>query len=300
MTTSNNTLSPAQVLSCLVLGCLVLGLAACDSAPMSSGTVLGDDRDGVFVWRAAGTGEGPGEHEFMSFVGSLAGDSVVTYDDGLRRVQVFSPDGELARTMRAASPWSEFVTWDAVGVLGRLLAMLRIATFALDDGSVSELMDVPGAEQVISRGGRLSMAYTFGKGPEFAVAAGRLAVVDTEVFSIRSISLDDGSTTAILRRDEPIREVTSEHVEAYVDWMARRNMTGGLTAEDMEPRKAGWRERPKASTLPTRRRSAAIRGLHAGVRADVRSGEVARPLTARSGRRTSGRVPTPPSHPPTR
>ena len=64
------------------------------------------DRDGVFVWRAAGTGEGPGEHEFMSFVGSLAGDSVVTYDDG----------------------------------------------------SVSELMDVPGAEQVISRGGRLSMA----------------------------------------------------------------------------------------------------------------------------------------------
>ena len=134
MTTSNNTLSPAQVLSCLVIGCLVLGLAACDSAPMSSGTVLGDDRDGVFVWRAAGTGEGPGEHEFMSFVGSLAGDSVVMYDDGLRRVQVFSPDGELARTMRAASPWSEFVTWDAVGVLGRLLAM----TFSEIDGEMPE------------------------------------------------------------------------------------------------------------------------------------------------------------------
>ena len=114
-------------------------------------------------------------------------------------------------------------------------------------------MDIPGAEQhIVSGGGRIVYSeYTFGKGPRLAVTPGRLAVVDTEAFSIRSISLEDGTTAAILRRDVPIQEVTSDHVEAYVDWMAERNMTyAGYSLEQAEAGKPGWRDQPMASTLP--------------------------------------------------
>jgi len=79
-------------------------------------------------------------------------------------------------------------------------------------------MSVPGAEQNIERYGE-QVAYTvyqLGKGPRWAIRPGQLAIVDTESSSVRSISLPDGATTAILRRDEPVREVTGEHVEAYV------------------------------------------------------------------------------------
>ena len=331
MTTSNNTLSSARI-----LGCLVLGLAACDSATRFPGTlhtdsagiaiataleplwgpgegwtvseepqveigaatganeylldnvvgavrlsngdiVLGEwmsgelrryDRNGTFMWRAAGRGEGPGEHASLRYVGALAGDSVVTWDSGLRRVQVFAPDGVVVRTMRVDAPWSGFLPRIAFGVSGRDLLItladerggtpdgvvrwpgLRIATVSLDDAAVTTVMDVPGEEQVIARQGRLSMAYTFGKEPKFAVTGDRLAMVDTEVFSIRSIALADATTAAILRRDQPIREVTSADVDAYIEWLIARNMYGGRTREDLEPSIPTWREDPMASTLP--------------------------------------------------
>ncbi len=336
MTTSNNTSSPAQVLSCLVLGCLVLALAGCDSGTGSPGTlhtdsagiaiataleplwgpgegwavsteplveigaatgakeylldnvvgaarlsngdiVLGEwmsgelrryDSSGTFTWRAAGRGEGPGEHALLRYLGALAGDSVVTWDIGLRRAQVFAPDGVVARTMRVDAPWPGFLPRIAFGASGRDLVItladerggtpdgvvrwpgLRIATVSLEDATVTAVMDVPGGEQVIARQGRLSMAYTFGKEPKFAVTGDRLALVDTEVFSIRSISLADATTAAILRRSEPIREVTSADVDAYIEWMIARNMYGGRTREELEPSIPGWREDPMASTLP--------------------------------------------------
>lgn len=237
----------------------------------STGELGRYNRHGDVVWRTAGEGEGPGEHAFLQFVGTVAGDSVVTYDGGLYRVQVFAPDGGIARTLPVESPWSGFGPWGVVGMSGRRMVMtfadrrggipegvvrwpgIRVATLSLDDGSIAAVMDVPGMEQMIEKreGGRiLYMAYTFAKGPEFSVHDGHLALVDTEVFSIRSISLDDGSTTAMLRRDEPIREVTSEHVDAYVEWMVARNMSGGTTREDLEPYIPRWREDPMAEALP--------------------------------------------------
>ncbi len=237
----------------------------------STGELRRYDRSGTFIWRAAGRGEGPGEHSFMQFVGSVAGDSLVTYDGGLARAQVFAPNGDVARTMSIESPWSGFTPLKVIGLSKRQMVVtfgdyrgelpngavrypgIRIATFSLENGAVAEVMDVPGAEQhIVSGGGRIVYGeYQFGKGPRLAVTPGRLAVVDTEAFSIRSISLEDGTTAAILRRDVPIQEVTSDHVEAYVDWMAERNVAyGGLSREQAEASKPGWRDRPMASTLP--------------------------------------------------
>ena len=200
----------------------------------STGELGRYDTDGAVVWRTSGKGEGPGEHAYLMFVGSVAGDSVVTFDDGLYRVQVFAPNGRIARTLPVESPWSGFIPSSVIGVPGRQLVMtlddrrgeipdgvvrwpgIRVATFSLDDGSMSAVMDVPGAEQMIEKreGGRIAyIGYTFRKGPEFAVRDGRLTLVDTEAFSIRSISLDDGSTSAIFRRDEPIRYILGVWVD---------------------------------------------------------------------------------------
>ncbi len=262
---------PAEYLLDGVIGTVRLSNGDIVLGEWTSGELRRYDRNSAFMWRAGGQGEGPGEHEFLTFVGLLPGDSVVTYDAALRRVQVFGPDGVVARSMRVESPWSGFRPVRVLGVSGRRLVMtfedrqgeipvgvvrwpgIRVTTFSLDDGAVATAMDIPGAEQYIVRTGtRISYrAYEFGRGPKLTMMAGHLALVDTEAFSVRSVSLEDGATTAILRRDEPAREVTSEHVEAYVEWMARRNVAyGGYSEEQAEASKPAWRKQPMAPALP--------------------------------------------------
>ena len=236
----------------------------------TSGELRRYDHGGTFVWRAAGQGEGPGEHGWLDFLGRIAGDSVVTFDPALNRIQVFGPDGQVVRSERIESPWAGLTAKGVIGVSDRHLVLtfsdyrgtpvgavrwpgVMAATWSLDDGVVRELMAVLGEEQFVTRRGESigQMGYEFGKGPRWAIMPGRLAIVDTESFSIRSISLPDGTTMAILRRDMPIREVTSEHVEAFVEWMAHRNVVyGGYSQEQAEASKPGWRKRPMASTLP--------------------------------------------------
>lgn len=263
---------PPEYLLDWVVGAVRLSKGDIVVGEMMSGELRRFDRDGTFVWRAAGRGEGPGEHLELSFLGSLPGDSVVTFDRGLDRLQVFGPDGGVSRTVPMKSSWSGFTARDVIGLSERNLVVtfsdyrgempvgvvrwpgVRIATWSLDDGSVRELTAVPGGEQHIRRlsGGRvLYTGYEFGKGPRWTVMSGHLAVVDTEVFSIRSVSVEDGSTTAILRRNDPVQEVTSEHVDAYIESMVRRNIEyGGYSREAAEASLPAWRELPMAPTLP--------------------------------------------------
>ncbi len=222
------------------------------------------DTEGTLVWRAAGQGEGPGEHRVLMFVGLIPGDTVVTWDARLNRVQLFDPDGAPMRTFRVEAPWSGAPPTGVIGVSGRQLVhtfgadaeepedgivrwpAVRIATLSLEDGGVRVVMDVPGREVRADANEEFVqvMEYPFGKGPRYSVSAGWLAVVDTERFSVRSVSLDDGAVTAILRRDEPVREVTDEDVDAYVDWMTAGSVAAGLHVPP------GLRDQPMAPTLP--------------------------------------------------
>ena len=230
------------------------------------------DREGTFAWEASRPGEGPGEHRRLIWVGALASDSIVTWDAVLRRVQIFGPDGSFGRMLRVEAPWSDFAPSAVQGIWGRSMVMsffdyrgempegvarwpgVRYAIVSLDDGEVARLIDVPGTEQEITSypdGGVAYTGYQYGKGPLATVRAGTLAVVDTEAFSIRMISLDDGSVSRILRRDEPLVPVTEEHVEAFLDWMVWRNQVwGGMTEEQAESYRPSWRELPMAPTLP--------------------------------------------------
>ncbi len=240
-------------------------------AEWSTGELRRYDSDGAFLWRAAGQGEGPGEHRLMRFMGSLPGDTLVTWDSGLDRVQLFGPDGGLAHIFPVETPWPRFPPVHAIGVSGRNLLIVfhdargevpngvvrwppvRIGALSLEDGSIRELIDVPGAEAHITPMGEGQGAvgeYLFGKGPRFAVSAGGLAVVDTERLSVRWISVGDGTTTRILRRDSPVQEVTIEDVDAWVEWMTALSVEQGL---HLPP---GLREQPMAPTLP------AVKSIH--------------------------------------
>ena len=241
-----------------------------------SGELRGYDREGVFLWRSAGSGDGPGEHRRMLSLHPLAGDSLITFDLAQNRIQLFAPGGEFVRSLRIEAPWSGFSPGSPIGVAGHQLILAfadyneipegvvrwplrRLATLSLQDGSATTLLDVPGEEQFVERfeEGVLYQGYEFGKGPIFAGDGGRLAVADTEAYVVRWISTGNGSTTRILRQDEPIRPVTSVHVEAWLDQMAEQNMTyNNYTQAEADARRPEWRDRPRAETLPV------LRSLH--------------------------------------
>ncbi|WP_425153650.1 hypothetical protein [Candidatus Palauibacter sp.] len=130
---------------------------------------------------------------------------------------------------------------------------IRIGTLDLSDGTIHAVSDFPGQEGVIRRSGEsvAHIGYDFGKGPQFAVAPGTLAAVDTEAFHVRSISLEDGETTRILRRDIAPPPVTSAHVDAEIEEYVETNVLyGGVSREQAEEMGRGRREVPRAPTLP--------------------------------------------------
>ena len=179
----------------------------------STGELRRYDSEGAFLWRAAGQGDGPGEHRLMRFMGSLPGDTLVTWDSRLDRVQLFGPDGGLVRMFPVETPWARFPPVHAIGVSGRNLLIVfhdargevpngvvrwppvRVGALSLEDGSIRELIDVPGTETHVTPMGEGQGAvgeYLFGKGPRFAVSDGGLAVVDTArtLPALKSIHLD--------------------------------------------------------------------------------------------------------------
>ena len=239
-------------------------------AESTTGELRRYDQSGGLVWRAGGAGQGPGEHKYLGFMSSLPGDSLLTADADLLRVNVFAPSGRVARTVRLEMPgpglaprFPAFV----VGVSERHLVMafedrreepsrlgvgrwpgVRLAMLSLDDGRIGSWIDAPGREASLARrAGRVqNAAYVFGKEPKYAVSGGLLALADTDRFSVRFIALDGGSTQWILRRDEPAREVTSDHVDAWVDWAVTISRHPGGPSAIMR----AARETPMAPTLP--------------------------------------------------
>ena len=239
------------------------------------------DVAGAFRWSAGRFGEGPGEFESLDFVGATAGDSLVTYDAALMRAQVFGPEGELARTLRVAITEGEAagetaVANKTVGVVDGLLVVRfveygddvpsgivrwpddRLVSLDLATGRGVSIMVVPGGEaQVEWRDSeRYSHgAYTFGNQPEFGAAAGRLAVIDTEAWSVSLVSPRDGAVNAVYRRDVAPREVTAALLNLHLDGIAEIAFGDPDAAEpqDVAGLRQMWRERPRASTLPVLR-----------------------------------------------
>lgn len=235
------------------------------------------DAAGLFQWTAGRFGEGPGEFESLDFLGRTTGDSLVTYDSSLMRAQLFDSQGGLARTQRVSAPAGEAtrlgsVSDKAVGVVqGRLIVRFidlsertasgivrwpneRLVSVDLGTGDATSLLVVPGVEAVVEwreDGGYRHASYTFGKMPEYGSGAGRLAVIDTEAYSVRMVSPTDGSIERIVRRDVAPREATDAVFAAHVDGIA--GMVGDLPKERVEQIRQMWRDRPRAPELPVLR-----------------------------------------------
>ena len=239
------------------------------------------DAAGNFRWRAGRDGEGPGEFRSLDFVGATVGDSLVTYDGRLLRAQLFDPQGRLARTYRVAISEGEasgrgVLADKAVGVVDGLLVVRfieygeripngivrwppeRVAALDLADGAVRSLIVLPGAEadvQAREEGGYSHGAYVFAKGPEYDAAAGRLAVIDTEAWSVRLISPRDGATTAVFRREVGPREATDALFEVHLDGIVEIAFADPdqVAAERVAGLRQMWRGRLRAPHLPVLR-----------------------------------------------
>ena len=237
----------------------------------TSGELRRYDREGTFVWRAGGRGEGPGEHQWLTFLGRLPGDSVVTWDIALGRVQVFGPDGRVAHGKRIESPWSDLTPRGVIGVSDRHLVLtfsdyresptgvarwpgVRIATWSHDDG------DRAGAD-VRPRGRATRHAW------RRADHANRLRVREgSPVVGHARAPRDRGHGVllhpiGLARRrghhgDSPAGTCPSGRSRASMwkplwnGWPTGNVVYGGYSEEQAEASRPGWRKRPMASTLP--------------------------------------------------
>lgn len=239
------------------------------------------DAAGKFQWRAGRSGEGPGEFRSLDFVGTTAGDSLVTFDGRLLRAQLFDPQGRLARTYRVAITEGEaagaaIVADKAVGVVDGVLVVRfieygdripngvvrwpleRLAALDLADGAVRFLIVLPGNEADVrarEEGGYTHGTYVFSNGPEYGAAGGRLAVIDTEAWSVRLISPHDGATTAVVRRDVAPREATNALFELHLDGIVKIAFADPdqTAPERIAGLRRMWRGRPRAPRLPVLR-----------------------------------------------
>ena len=231
------------------------------------------DAAGNFQWSAGRFGEGPGEFESLDFLGTTAGDSLVTYDERLLRAQIFDSRGGLGRTVRAVLPRGDAAPGGSapdrvVGIAKNHLIIRfieladgtdpgivrwlneRLVAIDLADGSASVLTVVPGEEVEMLRDLSTTI-LTFGNMPEYGAAADRVAVIDTRAFSVQVLSPTDGIVECVVRRDLAPQEATDAVFELHLAGILE--MLSGAPPEELDRVRQMWRDRRRAPVLPVLR-----------------------------------------------
>ncbi|MCY4510308.1 MAG: hypothetical protein OXG35_25605 [Acidobacteria bacterium] len=250
------------------------------------------DAEGTFLWRTGREGEGPGEFQSLDFLGRMAGDSLVTYDPMLLRIQVFDAAGRLARTFRAELPRDAGSPGGsapdrAVGVVGgRLIVRFvelddeatpgigsrwidyRVVAVELQDGSATSLVVVDGEEVDLRVGdgnGYSEERYAFGNMPEFGAAAGTVAVIDTEAYRVRLVSPLDGAIERIIRREVTPGAVTDAVFEAELEGIVQMVFPNpdAVPAEQVDRVRRMWRGFARAPVLPV------LRSVHVDAQGNI-------------------------------
>lgn len=213
------------------------------AARLADGTIIVPDRGahvvryydstGVHLRSTGGEGSGPGEFEGIgtAFIGPA--DSLWTWDWGLRRLSVFSPSGEFARSMQIHPPEGLEFSPRPIAHLGdRVLVGFNRSFRPGDQGGVvrdttpaftytpeGEPLDSlgawPGFEAFVqSEGGGVSVtSRAFGRATQFEASGSRLYVADNDRYEIEVH--EDGALSHVLRVDAPNRPLTAEATEAY-------------------------------------------------------------------------------------
>ncbi len=231
-----------------------------------SGELRYFDSEGVFLYSVGGKGEGPGEFRFLDFIGRLAGDSVLTFDRALLRIQIFDATGRFARSLRTESPWPGIRPPVPVGVLNArtVVATLSntgvgfkeglgrtpevLATVDLHTGRVDSIGTVLGTEQIVTltERGFSMVGYTFGNYSDVAVGTNRIATVTTEAFSANILD-PHGALVATIRKEAVPIEVTPADVEAYIEETVEK-WPPGMSDQAIE----NYRRRVRQGPVPYR------------------------------------------------
>jgi hypothetical protein len=162
------------------------------------------DRTGRFVRSMGGSGEGPGEFQFLEWFHIVAGDTIVAWDGQLRRLTLFTSAGNVVTTSAPLVPTSEAM-WTAATMFPdrsllirplKTAAPGRVATMLVDTalylrwdpsapGDSREIVHLPVRSVCIDAEG---VYWPVGFMPRHAVAAGsdRLFSIEGVDFSIRA------------------------------------------------------------------------------------------------------------------
>ncbi len=201
------------------------------------------DAQGQFVRSLGRKGEGPGEFQAPALAGFLPPDTLVVVDNRLRRITLFTLDGEMPRSEGmeedvggSVSPWGIFADGSTVvgggfyfsSSNGEALSTgysRRLTTYrsvARDGSLVTDFGEFPGSEffmVVRSQGGGMVMMarlVPFGKFPMAAVGGNRFYFGSGDSWEIREYS-PEGALRQLIRWDKPLRPVESEDLSRFIE-----------------------------------------------------------------------------------
>ena len=196
--------------------------------------------DGVWVKSVGRRGGGPGEFEDLGWLDAGAGDTLRTYDWGLRRLSVFTGEGAFVRPVSLLTG-GEVSSPRPLGMLrdGRLVALSQNAVtlesrpgagrdtvplFALDliRGVADSLGGFPGHEYLIHTGkGSVSAgSLPFGKDLHVLVHGSRVYVGTADGPEVLVLGTD-GKVKRVVRWTAAPMPVTPADIEAYTQAMSQ-------------------------------------------------------------------------------
>ena len=228
------------------------------------------DRGGRFLRSVGRKGQGPGEFEVPMWMGRAAGDSVVVWDQKLKRLSFFAPDGTLARVTSAsnaagtAGMFPELVGIFPDGSVALdpgpdVMAMMRgqrglrrdsitLHRLAKDGTDAGPLARLAGDEAFVTerQGGFAWNDRPFGSQSFAALSGERLYVGDSGTGEI-AIYSPDGRRVGAFRSPHPSWRVHPDDVERYRE----RKLAPITVQERRREMEAAIREAPVPETSPT-------------------------------------------------
>lgn len=190
------------------------------------------DEEGGHERTIGGPGEGPGEFGAVTGVAVLEPDTVVVLDNRLRRLTVFTPAGEVVRTVDVASflPPARGATMHASGGGLWLTGIASVgggkspgvyrdsaATYRLSPvgDSLEAYGPFPGSEVVLTE--QIAGGLPFGATLASGARGGRLIIGTGSTTELLEFSVRD-RPARIIRWPDHDREVTPERAGAWVDF----------------------------------------------------------------------------------
>lgn len=223
------------------------------AADAGTGELRFFDATGRAVRQAGGNGRGPGEFQYIGWIGMLPGDSLAVWDPLLRRLSVFAPDGAYVRSVAPAGPEGFFPAVFGAFSDGSVLMSTGMESASAPSSSgawrdtmvllrisrTGQVMDtigrIPGSSRYAAAapdGVQSTHSVPFGPITSIAVHGDEVYVATGERYEI-SVRESRGRLRKLIRNEVAPVAVTRRERESYV---ANLLQAGGSPQEQRERR----------------------------------------------------------------